>query len=208
MERILDLGCGSGDSWQKLGLQAENCRVIGLDIQHDGVQAAHLKYSGRGWVYLCARGEEIPLADGSVQGVYCNVALPYMHIPRTLAELHRVVVPGGWLKATLHAPGFTLSEFRGSFRHPKNILFRIFVLFNGMVLHFSGNVISLGKVAESCQTSAGMRIALRRNGFTAVTFRRERRRFFVEARREGAPAVAESGAGARGFAPAKIAVRR
>lgn len=32
---------------------------------------------------------------------------PYMHIPRMLAELHRVLVPGGWLRATLHAPRFT-----------------------------------------------------------------------------------------------------
>lgn len=54
---------------------------------------------------------------------------------------------------------------------------------NGMVLHFSGNVISLGRVAESCQTDAGMRMALRRAGFTAMTFRHEGRRFLVEARR-------------------------
>jgi ubiquinone/menaquinone biosynthesis C-methylase UbiE len=192
MERILDLGCGSGDSWQKLGLQVEHCRIIGIDIQPKRVQSAHLKYSGRGWVYLCARGEEIPLPDGSVQGVCCNVALPYMHIPRTLAELHRVLVPGGWLKATLHAPGFAWSEFRLSFPRPKQSLFRTFVFLNGMVLHCTGKVISLGPVTESCQTSAGMRTALRRAGFAAVSFRKEGRRFFVEARRDGAGPVAES----------------
>ena len=94
MERILDLGCGTGDSWQKLGLKVENRRIVGIDVQWDRVQAANLKYSGRGWEYLCARGEEIPLPDGSVQGVFCNVALPYMHIPRTLAELHVPVSRG------------------------------------------------------------------------------------------------------------------
>lgn len=185
MERILDLGCGTGDSWQKLGLQVENCRVVGIDIQRDGVQVAHLKYSSRGWAYLCARGDQIPLRDASVQGVCCNVALPYMHIPRTLMELHRVLVPGGWLKASLHAPSFTWSEFRRVFPRPKQCLFRTFVFLNGMVLHFSGKVISVGRVAESCQTSAGMRIALRRAGFTTATFRTEGRRFFMEARREG-----------------------
>ncbi len=191
MERILDLGCGKGESWRKLGLQVENCRVVGIDIQRDGVQAAHLKYCNRGWTYLCARGEEIPLPENSIQGVFCNVALPYMHIPRTLMELHRVLVPGGWLKATLHAPSFTLSEFLKSFPRPKQSLFRIFVLLNGMVLHFSGYVISLGRVAESCQTSTGMRIALHRAGFTSVSFLREGRRFFVEARREGERAAAK-----------------
>ncbi len=169
----------------------ENCRVVGIDVERDRVQAANLKYRGWGWGYVCARGEEIPLPDGSIDGVFCNVALPYMHIPRTLAELHRVLVPGGWLKASLHAPSFTWSEFRQSFPKPKQSLFRIFVFLNGMVLHFSGDVISVGKVAECCQTDAGMRIALRRAGFTAVGFRHAGRRFFVDARREGVPAVAQ-----------------
>jgi hypothetical protein len=114
-----------------------------------------------------------------------------MHIPRTLMELHRVLVPGGWLKASLHTPRFTLSEFLQSFPRPKQSLFRAFVLLNGMVLHFSGNVISLGRVAESCQTSAGMRIALHRAGFTNVSFLKEGRRFFVEARRGGERASTE-----------------
>lgn len=94
MERILDLGCGSGDSWQKLGLQVENCRIVGIDVERDRVQAANLKYSGRGWGYVCARGEEIPLPDGSIDGVFCNVALPYMHIPRTLGNC-----TGCWFRA-------------------------------------------------------------------------------------------------------------
>jgi ubiquinone/menaquinone biosynthesis C-methylase UbiE len=191
MERILDLGCGKGDSWRKLGLQVEDCRVVGIDIQRDGLQAAHLKYCNRGWSYLCARGEEIPLPDNCIEGVFCNVALPYMHIPRTLMELYRVLVPGGWLKASLHTPGFTLREFLQSFPRPKQSLFRVFVLLNGMVLHFSGRVISPGRVAESCQTSAGMRIALHRTGFTALSFLKEGRRFFVEARRDGVRAAAK-----------------
>jgi ubiquinone/menaquinone biosynthesis C-methylase UbiE len=186
MERILDLGCGTGDSWRSLGLQVENFRIIGIDLQRDRVQAANLKYSTRGWHYLCARGEDMPLPDGSVDGVFCNGALPYMHIPRTLAELHRVLVPGGWLKMSLHAPSFTWSEFRTAFPKPKPSLYRAFVFFNGLILHFSGGVISLGKAVESCQTEAGMRIVLRRAGFTAESFRRAEGRFFMEARREGA----------------------
>ncbi len=185
MERLLDLGCGTGDSWQKLGLQVENCRIVGIDVQQDRARAAYLKYGGRGWNYLCALGESIPLADGSIDGVFCNVALPYMNLPRALDELHRVLVPGGWFKATLHPPGFTWSELRRTFPRPKASLFRLFVLLNGAVLHFSGSVISLGNVAESCQTEAGMRISLRRAGFTGVSFRREGRGLFVDARREG-----------------------
>ncbi len=185
MERILDLGCGSGDSWRSLGLQVENCRIIGMDVRWDRARAANVRYSGRGWEYLCARGEEIPLQDGSIHGVICNVSLPYMHIPRALGELHRVLVPGGWLKATLHAPAFTWSEFRRTFPKPKQSLFRAYVLLNGVVFHFSGDLISLGGVAESCQTDHGMRKALGRAGFTGVRFRHEGGRFFVDAQRNG-----------------------
>jgi len=199
MERILDLGCGKGDSWRGLGLKPEDCRIIGMDLQRDEVQAAQRKYGGRGWSYLCGRGESIPLADNCIDGVSCQVALPYMHIPRTLAELHRVLVPGGWLRFSLHNPSFTWNEFRKSFPRPKQSLFRTFVFLNGLVLHFSGKVISLGRIAESCQTEAGMRIALRRAGFVDVTFRHEGPRFFVDAQREGqaaeaAAAVPESAA--------------
>jgi ubiquinone/menaquinone biosynthesis C-methylase UbiE len=181
MERVLDLGCGADHSWRSLGLEPGDWQVIGVDLQQERIRVAHTRYGPRGWHYLCARGENIPLANGSVHGVISGVALPYMHIPHTLAELHRVLVPNGWMKLSLHAPVFTWSEFRRSFPKPKQSLFRTFVFLNGMVLHFTGRVISLGKVAESCQTEAGMRIALRRAGFRALSFRREGLKFLVEA---------------------------
>jgi ubiquinone/menaquinone biosynthesis C-methylase UbiE len=184
MQRILDLGCGTGDSWRFFGSQAEDWQIVGIDLGQDRLRTASLKYSERGWRYVCARGESIPLRDGSVHGVISQVALPYMHIPRTLAELHRVLVPGGWLKATLHPPRFTWREFRRSYPGPKATLFRSFVVLNGMIFHLSGRVLSLGNVAESCQTDRGIRIALRRAGFVEVSLRHDGIKFLVEARRE------------------------
>jgi ubiquinone/menaquinone biosynthesis C-methylase UbiE len=191
MERILDLGCGTGDSWRCIPNKVENCRIIGIDLQQDRVRTANLKYGNRGWSYLCARGEAIPLADASIDGVICEVALPYMHIPRALAELRRVLVPGGWFKATLHPPRFTWNELLRAFPHHKQTLFRIFVLLNGMVLHLSGRVISIGKIAESCQTNAGIRLALRRAGFEEVSLRHESGRFYLHARCADAVVVEE-----------------
>jgi ubiquinone/menaquinone biosynthesis C-methylase UbiE len=187
MEKILDLGCGTGDSWRGLGLEMDNHAVVGIDIQLDRVRAANLKYADRGWHYLCARGENIPLPDASMHGAFCQVALPYMHIPRTLIELHRVLVPGGWFRATLHIPRFTWQEFVRAFPRPKATLFRGFVMLNGMILHLTGSVLTLGKVAESCQTETGMRIALKRAGFDGVRFNRDGMRLFVDARRNAAP---------------------
>jgi ubiquinone/menaquinone biosynthesis C-methylase UbiE len=136
---------------------------------------------------VCARGESLPLADGSIDGVLCWLALPYMHIPRALAEIHRVLVPGGWFTAALHRPRFTWQEFCGSFPRPKQSLFRTLVFVNGMVLHCSGSVISVFGISESCQTESGMRMALQRAGFGDLSFRHEGGRFLVDARRDDKP---------------------
>jgi ubiquinone/menaquinone biosynthesis C-methylase UbiE len=89
--RFLAWAQGVVDHWQ----------VIGVDIQQDRVQIARHKYHARGGRYLRARGESIPLANASVNGVFCEVAFPYMHIPRALAELHRVLAPGGLAESDL-----------------------------------------------------------------------------------------------------------
>ena len=187
MDPVLDLGCGPGDSWRKCGAHRETWQVIGVDPEEELLRAAREKYSGRGWTYVCGRGEELPLADGSVQGALCWLSLPYTNIPITLAELHRVIVPGGWLLAALHPPRFTLREFWRHFPRPKQSLFRAFVLLNGIVLHASGDVITVKHRAESFQTERGMRIALRRAGFLEPSFRYENPRFIMETRRDQTP---------------------
>jgi ubiquinone/menaquinone biosynthesis C-methylase UbiE len=184
MQRVLDLGCGPGDSWRKLGMAEQDWQLVGIDVSTRALQIARETFGPRGWRYLLARGEQIPLADECVDGIFCNVALPYMHIPRTIAELHRVLVPGGWFRASLHRADFTWSEFRNSFPHPKRSMFRVFVLLNGMLLHCAGRVMSLQGTCESCQTERGMRMALQKAGFEEIHFRHEGRRFFVEARRD------------------------
>jgi ubiquinone/menaquinone biosynthesis C-methylase UbiE len=186
MTRVLDLGCGFGDSWRKLGQKADDWDLIGVDIAADRLKVAEAKYGPRGWRYICGKGETIPLSTGCRDGVLCCVSLPYMHIPKALAEIHRVLVPGGWLIATLHSPTFTWHELRRSFPQVKPTLFRVFVLLNGMVLHVSGNVVSIGEKSESCQTESGMRSALRRAGFTSIVFRHSSGEFFVEAKRDDA----------------------
>jgi SAM-dependent methyltransferase len=194
MKRILDLGCGTGDSWGSWGLDVEDCQIVGLDVSLECLKEANTTYGGRGWRYGCARGEELPLGDNSVGGVFCGVALPYMNIPRTLAELHRVLTPGGFFWASLHPVSFTWSNLRQSFPKPKQSLFRLLVFLNGMILHFAGVVLSLGGISESCQTERGMRIALKRAGFTDVSCTRVGGRFLLRARSTGAEGAAESAA--------------
>jgi hypothetical protein len=110
--------------------------------------------------------------------------LPYMVIPETLREIHRVLVPGGWFQASLHPPGFTCRELlHNAWPKPKAVIFRLFVLSNGMVFHFSGRVLEIAQRAESCQTERGMRLALGEAGFSEIAFRRPGKKLLVEARK-------------------------
>ncbi len=187
MQRVLDLGCGTGESYRGLGSSGvEDWRLVGVDVLHGRLQQANHKYEGRGWHYVCGTGESVPLQDNSMAGAICRVALPYMRIPQALKELNRVLVPGGWVKLSVHPPGFTVKELKRSFPRPVQSLFRSFVLLNGMYFHFTGNVMSLAGSWESCQTESGMRIALARAGFRGMTFKRAEGRLLVEAQKAGA----------------------
>lgn len=105
-----------------------------------------------------------------------NVSLPYMNIPRALAEIHRVLAPQGKLWASLHTLRFTLSEFRNAFPKPVPTAFRCCVLVNGLLFHLTGD--SLG---ESFQTMRGMVVALRVANFESPVFSHDSKRWVVEA---------------------------
>ena len=53
---------------------------------------------------LAGRGEAIPVPDGSVDGVFASSSWHWMDPVPTLAEIHRVLVPGGVLGAVWTGP--------------------------------------------------------------------------------------------------------
>ena len=108
--------------------------------------------------------------------------MPYMDIPKALAEMYRVLLPGGKVSLTLHRPSFTLNELK-SCRNPKAFLYRLYVLLNGIFFHFSGKTRPFAGRVESCQTKRGMRLALKRCGFVEIEFGTLDVRFLAEARK-------------------------
>jgi SAM-dependent methyltransferase len=180
--RVLDLGCGDGLTPGKLGLPG-NWDIIGLDINLVAVAKARRSFPGR--KFICCASERLPFPACSFERVICNVALPYMNIPRALDEVHRILIPGGKLLASLHPASFTFSELRQvSLRRPKAVLYRLRVVVDGAAFHLTGR--SLG---ESFQTERGMRIALRRAKLEMVSFSQDSKRWFVEASKAEAPAA-------------------
>ena len=105
--RVLDLGCGSGVDLASWGVTASD-QVTGLDIDAQRLALAKVRFPNR--TYQQGTGECLPFEEESFDRVISTVALPYMNIQKTLAEIHRVLVPGGDLSLSLHLPSFTIAE--------------------------------------------------------------------------------------------------
>ncbi|MGD0413726.1 MAG: class I SAM-dependent methyltransferase [Terriglobales bacterium] len=169
--RVLDLGCGPGRDLASWGVVASD-EVTGLDIDASSLAIAKVRFPDR--TYLQGAGECLPFENESFDRVICGVALPYMNIPKVLAEIHRSLVPGGGLSLSLHLPSFTMTELlHHALPKPIPALFRLYVIANGLWFHCTGRTVGfLRGRTESFQTERGMRIALSRAGFVNFAFSR------------------------------------
>ena len=189
--RILDLGCGDGQSTlQAIGFspasEGKAMFVCGLDVDVASLQA--LKAHASHLQCVAARGEQLPFKVGSFDYVMSGVALPYMDIPRALREVRRVLRPEGEFWASLHSSSVVWNHLLNSIRSRnwKDILYRSYVLLNGFCLHFIGKVFRFPlkrKRIESGQTRRGMRLVLRSAGFTDIAMNQGGQRFTVAAKR-------------------------
>jgi ubiquinone/menaquinone biosynthesis C-methylase UbiE len=167
-ESVLNLGCGS------MTLDPPgNELYVGIDPFFDSLK----ERKGADPRDFCvqAMGEELPIRDRSFSVVMSRVAIMYMDVPRFTAEAYRVLEPGGRLWLTCHnfsqvAVHLALSVRR---RNVKDVIFRSYVLFNGLLFHCFGAMVRFPfnrARIESFQTKRGLRRALERQGFTDIAF--------------------------------------
>ena len=152
-----------------------------------------------------AAAERLPFADGTFDLVISRVTIPYTDIPAALAEIARVLRPGGSAWLTLHplaqqtkALGRALAR-----RELRQVALRVFVLVNGMIFHVTGRVLRLPGhgTRESFQTEAAMGRALRRAGLESVSCRRTTRVVLTATKPLSGPARAAGARGGPGDAP-------
>ncbi|WP_416137286.1 methyltransferase domain-containing protein [Halomonas sp. HK25] len=118
--RVLDLGCGPGHGSARLaGRFGDDCRVIGLDLAPGMLEAARRAHGNQPRLrWLCADAAALPLADASLDLVVSNLAIQWCpDLERVLAELHRVLRPGGRALINTLAPG-TLAEVGHAWSRP------------------------------------------------------------------------------------------
>ena len=91
---VLNLGCSTGIIDDVLAQHAR--RVLGIDIDAPGVAAAQAQHRRPNLEFRLMDGMRLELPDASFDVVICSQV--YEHVPdpaRMLAEIHRVLRPGG-----------------------------------------------------------------------------------------------------------------
>jgi malonyl-CoA O-methyltransferase len=122
--RILDAGCGTGNAWKGLGARYPAARIIGLDLAPGMLRQAGTTVSWRQRLMrraplaVCGDLERLPLATGSIDLAWSNLALQWVNaLPQSFAEMRRVLAPGGLFMFTTFGPD-TLKELRAAQTDP------------------------------------------------------------------------------------------
>src|SRR4051795_9252541 len=97
-ERILDVGCGPGFYCAELLEEVgPGGQVVGLDMSPQMLVLAERRCAGYDNVeFREAEATALPVEEAAFAGAVCVQVLEYVRdVPAALAELHRVVRPGG-----------------------------------------------------------------------------------------------------------------
>jgi len=181
--RILDVGCGAGQTLIASGLDAQ-VTAIGIDSDRDALRLGR-KLDKR-IDFVCAKGESLPLASDHFDLVISRVSLPYMRARAAIAEMARVLRPGGDIWLVLHPASRLKQEFTDCVKRGeiKGALHRLYVMGNGAIASLTGREFPspVSGRYESYQTEERIRgelealgfadIAIRRKGFFVVTARK------------------------------------
>jgi ubiquinone/menaquinone biosynthesis C-methylase UbiE len=115
-ETVLDFGCGPGYVATQLArLAGRDGHVHAVDLNADFVARARTVAAETGRAQQVtvhhATDERVPLADGAVDRVYAKNVLEYVpDVDAVLAELRRVLRPGGTMVASDSDFGFVVVE--------------------------------------------------------------------------------------------------
>lgn len=109
VKTIVDLGCATGTACKLLARRFRGASVIGIDHSAEMLQVARDKKAWRSKCsFIEADAAALPLADQSVDMVFCNQLLPWIDdVPAMLAEVNRVLRENGlFLFASLGPDSF------------------------------------------------------------------------------------------------------
>jgi ubiquinone/menaquinone biosynthesis C-methylase UbiE len=124
--RILDAGCGSGPL--SAALRDRGAVVTGLDSSAGMLELARRRLGDDADLHLADLGRPLPFPDGAFDDVVASLVLHYLEDwTAPLAELRRVLRPGGRLIASVDHPlqGHPLvrpgADYWATYQHPVEV---------------------------------------------------------------------------------------
>lgn len=103
--RVLDYGCGIGNATRFLEESFPDCEVTGVDVSPASLEIA--RQGATSARFLVMDGDTIPAADGQFGLAFVSCVLHHVDSGRhaaVLAELRRILAPGGLLVVYEHNP--------------------------------------------------------------------------------------------------------
>jgi len=92
--RALELGCGTGIFLEKAA--AHGARITGIDLSADLLARCAARMAGAAGISLVrGNAERMPFPDGTFDAVYGSSILHHLDLDAALAEVARVLRPGG-----------------------------------------------------------------------------------------------------------------
>lgn len=119
---VLDVGCGTGALTMALRRRHPASEVIGVDPGEAMIEYARRKATKRGLDidYRVGNGQQLPVEDDAVDAVTMSLALhhvPRDDVPIVLAEMRRVLRPGGVVLVVELAPVGRLARLLSPHAH-------------------------------------------------------------------------------------------
>ncbi|PCK09555.1 MAG: SAM-dependent methyltransferase [Alteromonadaceae bacterium] len=107
-QTVLDLGCGEGRHTLGILFEHPNTRVIGIDLSFSDLQKAAKRQEEFDFpqqpssLYSQGDAYSLPFTDHSFDHVICSEVLEHLDdYPKALAEINRVLKPGGSLAVSV-----------------------------------------------------------------------------------------------------------
>lgn len=98
---VLEIGCGTGRNLAR-ALDRGAARVVGVDVSAGMLAVAERKLAGAPvTLHLADARRRLPLPDGALDGALISLVLEHLDGPdlvAVIAEVGRLLAPGGWLR--------------------------------------------------------------------------------------------------------------